>query len=48
MESSSARVEQSPDGTWSVVRAGQVIASGLSNASAWREADRLDNEAVGI
>jgi hypothetical protein len=30
-------VKQSPDGTWTVVRDGDVIAAGLTNAAAWRE-----------
>ena len=38
-------IEQSPDGTWAVLHDGAVVASGLSNAAAWREADQLDEEA---
>jgi len=34
------RIEESVDGTWIVLLDGAVVASGLSNAAAWREADR--------
>jgi hypothetical protein len=45
---SSIRVTQNSDGGWRVERDGIVIADGLSNAAAWREADRLDTEAEGM
>jgi hypothetical protein len=41
-------VTQNSDGGWRVERDGIVIADGLSNAAAWREADRLDTEAEGM
>jgi hypothetical protein len=34
-------VKQSSDGTWAAVRDGEIIAAGLSNAAACREADRI-------
>jgi len=34
------RIEESVDGTWIVLLDGAVVASGLSNAAARREADR--------
>jgi hypothetical protein len=42
----STKVIQSPaDGTWTVMRDGHPIASGLdSNEDAWLVADRLDHE----
>jgi hypothetical protein len=39
-------VKQSADGTWTVQRDGEIIAAGLTNAAAWREADRIDEVAV--
>jgi hypothetical protein len=42
------KVEQCADGTWAVFRDGTPIKSGLSNAAAWREADRLDSQAQGM
>jgi hypothetical protein len=41
-------VEQTPDGTYAVLRDGVIVAAGLSNAAAWREADRLDSDAQGM
>jgi len=32
---------QEPGGRWSVIRDGTVVASGLTNAEAWKRADRL-------
>lgn len=41
------RVEQSDDGSWQVVdAAGQVVATGMSNAGAWRWLDRHSCEPV--
>jgi len=45
---SSIRVTQNSDGERTFERDGIVIADGLSNAAAWREADRLDTEAEGM
>lgn len=39
------RVEKQEDGTWSVLDAdGAVLASGMSNAQAWRRLDIISNE----
>lgn len=39
------KVEKQADGTWAVVDAdGAVLASGMSNAQAWRRLDILSNE----
>jgi hypothetical protein len=37
-------VKQSIDGSWSVVLDGKAVSSGLTNAQAWRQADRLAQE----
>jgi hypothetical protein len=40
------KIEQAPDGSWQVTRDGKIIADGLSNAAAWRVADKLDTDAA--
>lgn len=42
--SDEAQPKREADGKWSVVRAGEVLRSGLTHADAWKAADRINGE----
>lgn len=41
-----AQPKRESDGKWSVVRAGEVLRSGLTHADAWKAADRINGESA--
>ena len=40
------RVVRQENGAWAVMHDGSVIKGGMNNAQAWKEADKLNGEAV--